>query len=344
MRSWIGWTIRSDMPAIPRTAKTRGEPAQFLPYVYRQDGIPLYASGGSAIDTYWDLAHQRDPVKLALEVGVEYVCGRKMGGGSVIPERNATRFPLEPDRVFWANHVLPQQLEQSLALPGCQSHNRGEESGAHIEHTLPGLGMYCDQGMLADEHSLAQLLIVLFSGLLTRGLKAVNATQPVHKTTQRRRQSLIGGREVGKLGIASIGGHFHTPQNRGCRRVVCGRNVSVPTGPGRDQGFAPEALRAAMFCNRVYLWIIFKMSKDRMSDRQLPELSGKCNVLTMIEMLFTEEDDFPLQEGIANFLDHVRREWAGQIDATNLGTDKNRKRPYLDRVRQSRSSGLGPGI
>ena len=99
-----------------------------------------------------------------------------------------------------------------------------------------------------------------------------------------------------------------------------------------------------MLGNLVDLWVIREMAKNGVSNCQLSELSGKGNVLAMVQMLPTKEHYLPLQEGISDLLDHPGRERTGQIDATNFGTDENGERPYLDRVRQSSSSGLGPGI
>ena len=60
------------------------------------------------------------------------------------------------------------------------------------------------------------------------------------------------------------------------------------------------------------------MAEHGVADRRLAELPRHRDVLSMIEMLVAEEDDFPLEEGVAHFLHLLRRQRFGQIDAADF--------------------------
>src|SRR4051794_27117801 len=56
-------------------------------------------------------------------------------------------------------------------------------------------------------------------------------------------------------------------------------------------------------------------------------------MLCMIEILVTEEDDLPLQEGIAHCLQLFGRERLAEIHAADLRTDMQGQRNDFDRLR-----------
>src|SRR2546423_9493797 len=66
----------------------------------RQDGQPFDRFGGAAIDTDERLSHQRNPIELAIEIGLEDIGRREVRRRAVVPKSDVSRVPLEADRVF----------------------------------------------------------------------------------------------------------------------------------------------------------------------------------------------------------------------------------------------------
>ena len=88
-----------------------------------------------------------------------------------------------------------------------------------------------------------------------------------------------------------------------------------------------------MLRDRVDLWVVFDMAEHGMPDRRLAELARHGNVLRVIEILFPEEDDLPLQERIPDRLQLFLRQRLAEIDASDLRTDVKGQRYDLDGLR-----------
>src|SRR4051812_43626223 len=182
----------------------------------RQDRHPLDGRRRPAVDTDERLSDQRDPVQLAIEIGLEDVGRRQVRGRAVVPERDVAGIPLETDRVFRPRYVLPDQFEQLLAFPWCQPDDRLDVGGAREQHALAGLGVHRHERVLAGQRAALDALVVLLPGLGVRTRDVgVNGAQGVDKAAQRPRQPLIGGNEVGPERVAAIGRDRHATQDRG---------------------------------------------------------------------------------------------------------------------------------
>jgi len=59
-----------------------------------------------------------------------------------------------------------------------------------------------------------------------------------------------------------------------------------------------------------------------------------CDVLRMIEMLVSKEDDLPFQEGVAHLLHLLLRQRLGQIDTADFRTDMQGQRYDFDASRR----------
>ena len=84
------------------------------------------------------------------------------------------------------------------------------------------------------------------------------------------------------------------------------------------------------------------MAEHGVADGRLAHLSRKGDVVPVIEVLAPEEDDLPAQESVVDCFPHRHVERATEIDARDLGTDVQRDRLHLDRMRQV-SHGRLPG-
>ena len=73
------------------------------------------------------------------------------------------------------------------------------------------------------------------------------------------------------------------------------------------------------------------MPEHRMTNRRFAELARHGDVLRVIEILVSKENDLPLQEGIPYCLQLLRRQLLGEIDATNLRTDVKSQGNDFDR-------------
>jgi hypothetical protein len=67
-----------------------------------------------------------------------------------------------------------------------------------------------------------------------------------------------------------------------------------------------------------------------MADGRLTELARHGNMLCVIQVLVSEEDDLPFQKRIPYRLQLVRRQRFGQIDAADFRTDMQRQGNDLD--------------
>jgi hypothetical protein len=74
----------------------------------------------------------------------------------------------------------------------------------------------------------------------------------------------------------------------------------------------------------------FDMSEHSVTDRRLAELARHSDVLCVIEVLVTEEDNLPLKEGVAYYLQLFQWQRLREVNASYLGTDMNGQRDDLD--------------
>ena len=72
------------------------------------------------------------------------------------------------------------------------------------------------------------------------------------------------------------------------------------------------------------------MAENRMADGRLAELPRHRDMLRMIEVPVAEEDDLPLQEGVAYLLHLIWRQRLGEIDAADLRADVKSERYNFD--------------
>ena len=284
-----------------------------------------------AVDTHERLSDQRDPVQLAIEIGLEDVGRRQVRGRAVVPERDVAGIPLETDRVFRPRHVLPDQFEQLLAFPWCQPDDRLDVGGAREQHALTGLGVHRHERVLAGQRAALDTLVVLLPGLGVRTRDvSVNRAQRVDKAAHRRRQPLIGGNEVGPERVAAIGRDRHAAQDRGERWVDRRRNVGVPARPRRHHHRFSVLVGGAVLGDRVDLGIALDVAEHRMPDGRLAELARHRDMLSVIEVLAAEEYHLPFQEGVTHFLHLFRRQGLAEIDAADFRADMQRQRDDLD--------------
>ena len=105
---------------------------------------------------------------------------RQVHRGSVVPERDAARLPLEPDGVLGAGQLVVEQAEQATALVGRDIDDVAGETGIDVQRPLPRLGMHADHGMFGDERPpVDPSLVVLGRGRPVRRREAVDGTQTV---------------------------------------------------------------------------------------------------------------------------------------------------------------------
>ncbi len=81
---------------------------------------PAIDSDAAAVGSDRNIAHQRDAVQDAIAVDVLEVAWGEVQCGPVVPERNASRCPLESHGVLGAGDLLEQQVEHVPAFAGCE--------------------------------------------------------------------------------------------------------------------------------------------------------------------------------------------------------------------------------
>src|SRR5687768_14235429 len=129
--------------------------------LYRDDRFAFDRLRGLAVHADRHVANQRDAIELAVEVRIEDIPRREVRGGTVVPEGDAAGLPGKAHREFGADDVLPQELEQHLALARRHADDRLQERRAHEQGTLSGLRMHSHDRVLAHERALAHELPVL---------------------------------------------------------------------------------------------------------------------------------------------------------------------------------------
>jgi hypothetical protein len=63
------------------------------------------------------------------------------------------------------------------------------------------------------------------------------------------------------------------------------------------------------------------MPEHRMTDGRFAELACHGDVLCMVEILVSKENDLPFEEGVPYRFQLLRRQWPAEIDTMNLCTD-----------------------
>jgi hypothetical protein len=72
------------------------------------------------------------------------------------------------------------------------------------------------------------------------------------------------------------------------------------------------------------------MAEHGMSNRRIAELARHRDMLCVVEMLVTEENDLPFQKGVADLIHLLRREGLFEIDPVDLGANVQRQRDDFD--------------
>ena len=238
-----------------------------------------------------------------------------MGGGAVVPEGNRAGFPFEAYGEFTGHRVFPQQLQQHARFTRAQAGDGLEKTGADVEHLFSALGVHGDQRVLADQGVVPDQLQVFGCGAGARGrAEAVLAAQALEKGLQRLGKRVIGGCQIGPLRVAAIGRNRHAAQNGGRGRIVRGRDIGMPAGPGAALGFAAVAVGAAVLGNRVQLGVALDMAEHRMAYGQLAKLACERHMLLVAQMLVAKEHHFPAQQRRADAVDFGGRPPAARAD------------------------------
>src|SRR6478735_2871960 len=95
--------------------------------------------GFATVGSDRDVAHQRDAVQYPLSVDVFEVAWREVKCRAVVPERDASRLPLEAHRVLGSCDLLEQQVEHVPALAGRQVDDLPGEGRVDVDHSFLGL-------------------------------------------------------------------------------------------------------------------------------------------------------------------------------------------------------------
>src|SRR5437762_7805750 len=146
--------------------------------------------------------------------------------------------------------------------------------------------------MLAGQSTALDALVILAARLRVFPRHIfVDTAQPVNEPAHRWREPIVSGRKIGPEGVAAIGRYRHAAQNRGAGRVDGRRDVRVPARPQGHHHRLAVLVGGAVLGDRVDLGIPLDMAEYGMTDGRLAKLARHCDVLRMVEMLTTEEDD-----------------------------------------------------
>src|SRR4051812_41894408 len=94
-----------------------------------------------------NVADQRDAVQYPVTLDVFEVLRREMQCGPVVPERDATRLPLEANGVLGTVDLLEQQVEDVAALPWREVDYLAGEARVDVQHRFPRVGVNPDHRM-----------------------------------------------------------------------------------------------------------------------------------------------------------------------------------------------------
>ncbi len=132
-------------------------------------------------------------------------------------------------------------------------------------------------------------------------------------------QAVVGVPHVGPQRVATGRRHLQRPQDGPERRPLLPRHVDVP-----------DVLRSGTVLASFEVDHLgnLTLGKQRM-HLQFTPVTREVAVLGPGDLLITEEDDFPFQQGPAQFFDRLRTR-IPQIHAVDLRTDERRHRPHLE--------------
>jgi hypothetical protein len=153
--------------------------------------------------------------------------------------------------------------------------------------------------------------------------------KPVGERLHRRGESLIGGLQVGPLGVAADVGHHVGAQDGHGRGVHRGGHVGMPAG---EVAVLP-AFHLLAEVRAVSLLVppgidgedlvvaVGRRLVVRVRVGERPELPSEGDLRRVVEMLVPEEDDLVPVQGVLQLPDRFRRQRASDVDAGDVRAD-----------------------
>src|ERR1700722_6179729 len=232
----------------------------------------------------------------------------KVHGGPVVPESEVACVPVVANEEPLVHHVLIEELQQPVTLAARESFDVGRELRVHEQTSLAGLGVGPDQWVL-DRMELSEsfaipLAVAVGADLLTERLfSVVNGHEPVEESAEGSGEPLVSRLRIRKHGVAATFGHGHRVEDRTHRWSLHECHIGMPTTKPRLPGrILPPGIVLADFgvIDLVEAPAAMVGGRRRVTLGDLSELCSKCEVLVGREVLFGEENDLVVKEGLAD--------------------------------------------
>src|ERR1043166_5448755 len=151
---------------------------------------------------------------------------------AIVPPDEVARLPILPPREFLLGCVLPQEIEELLALTDRQAEDIGVDAPAEEQRLAPGLGMGADQRLHRPRHFRHVIyrlepLMRPAAAVVGRGVARFKPADPGFDVG---RQRFIGRIHVEEIGRAARRRRraFQGAQQAGARRQVNKRRIRIP--------------------------------------------------------------------------------------------------------------------